>query len=100
MLEFTFEELLYDVDSLKSINNVRNGDGEGDRLPYPGIIINNDTLYMNTIIDGGKIFYTTDGSEPTYNSLEWISPIKIQTDIIKAKLFLGPKKSLTLTVKK
>lgn len=70
------------------------------RLPYPGIIINNDTLYMNTIIDGGKIFYTTDGSEPTYNSLEWISPIKIQTDIIKAKLFLGPKKSLTLTVKK
>lgn len=37
MLEFTFEELLYDVDSLKSINNVRNGDGEGDRLPYPGM---------------------------------------------------------------
>ncbi len=41
------------------------------------IFINEDTVELKNSRLGGKIYYTTDGSEPTLNSLQYNGPIKV-----------------------
>ena len=67
------------------------------RLPFPGLYIDKDGfLFANTPILGGEIHYTTDGKEPTKNSKIWNKPVKCRTNEVKAKLFVGNKKSVTV----
>lgn len=68
------------------------------RLPYPGIRIENDTLYANTPIRGAEIRYTTDGTEPVETSMLWQSPVSCPASTVKAKLFCHDKQSVTVTV--
>ncbi|MFK7906441.1 MAG: CotH kinase family protein [Chitinophagales bacterium] len=54
----------------------------------PGGIYSTLTLEMTTSNRGAKIFYTTDGSIPTPNDLEYSAPISVNsTKIICAKAF-------------
>ena len=69
------------------------------RLPFPGLYIDKDGfLFANTPILGGEIHYTTDGKEPTKNSKIWNKPVKCRTNEVKAKLFVGNKKSVTVSM--
>ena len=69
------------------------------RLPFPGLYIDNDgILFANSSIKGGQIRYTTDGTEPTLHSKLWNKPVKCNSNEIKAKLFVGKKQSVTISI--
>jgi uncharacterized protein len=53
--------------------------------PGAGMIKKGDSVTLTTGTTGAKIYYTTNGSEPTVNSTEYTAPIVINSDItIKA----------------
>jgi hexosaminidase len=66
------------------------------RLSEPGLKIINGQLYANSRIAGATIRFTTDGSEPSRYSTEWITPIPCNAPIIKAKAFYLGKESATV----
>jgi hexosaminidase len=79
------------------------------RIPTPAesgerFINRNDKLQLNSPITDSKIYYTTDNSEPTSNSLEYTSPLIVgDKAIVKAKTFLkngksGPTAQVTFTM--
>jgi hexosaminidase len=57
------------------------------RIPPPGAVVENGQLSANTLFPGLTIRYTTDGSIPTEDSQEYISPIKIIENNIVLKTF-------------
>ena len=57
------------------------------RIPPPGAIITNGTLFANTSYPGLIIRYTTDGSEPEINSPIYSSPIKVNSNQINLRSF-------------
>ena len=65
------------------------------RLPHPGLFVRDGLLYANTPIEGAQIRYTTDGTEPTIDSMLWEAPITCQPAVVKAKLFYRDKQSVT-----
>lgn len=69
------------------------------RLPYPGIRVKDGLLYMNAVLPGAEIRYTTDGSEPMQESRLWESPVPADPGIVKARLFCGNKESVTAVLK-
>jgi len=69
------------------------------RLPHPGLLVKDDTLYANTAIRGAEIRYTMDGSEPTVNSALWEMPMKCDASVVKAGTFYQGKASLPITLK-
>ena len=71
------------------------GEGVNFRLPQPGIRIVEGKLYANSPIPQAEIRYTTDGSEPTAESLRWEAPVDCQASVVKARLFYLGKASLT-----
>jgi hexosaminidase len=56
------------------------------RIPLPGAIIENGQLKANVRFPGLTILYSTDGSEPDLNSIEYINPVKVG-DQIKLRAF-------------
>ncbi|MDR1369761.1 MAG: carbohydate-binding domain-containing protein [Dysgonamonadaceae bacterium] len=69
--------------------------GVNFRVSQPGIILKDNLLYANSAIPGAVIRYTTDGSEPTENSVVWTKPVTCNAGQIKAKAFYLGKKSVT-----
>jgi hexosaminidase len=57
------------------------------RVPCPGIMIKNDTLFANTSFPGLTIRYTTDGSNPGIESPVYLKPLKINFSEIKLITF-------------
>ncbi len=60
--------------------------GYNYRIPLPGAIIENGLLKANVALPGLRIFYTTDGTEPTLKSAEYSAPVKISGPV-KLKAF-------------
>ena len=69
--------------------------GVNFRLPHPGLFVRDGLLYANTPIEGAQIRYTTDGTEPTIDSILWEAPVTCQSTVVKAKLFYRDKQSVT-----
>ena len=69
------------------------------RLPHPGLLVKDGTLYANTAIRGAEIRYTMDGSETTVNSALWEMPVKCDASVVKAGTFYQGKASLPITLK-
>lgn len=69
--------------------------GVNFRLPHPGLSVRDGLLYANTSIAGGQIRYTTDGTEPTADSMLWEAPVACQSAVVKAKLFYKGRQSVT-----
>lgn len=65
------------------------------RVSPPGIIVKDGLLFVNTTNPNAVIRYTTDGSEPTENSVKWQTPIVCDAPQIKAKAFYLGKESVT-----
>lgn len=65
------------------------------RVSPPGIIVKDGLLFVNTTNPNAVIRYTTDGSEPTGNSVKWQTPITCDAPQIKAKAFYLGKESVT-----
>lgn len=65
------------------------------RVSPPGIIVKDGLLFVNTTNPNAVIRYTTDGSEPTENSVKWQTPIACDAPQIKAKAFYLGKESVT-----
>lgn len=65
------------------------------RVPHPGLRIIDGKLYANSSIIDAKIYYTTDGTEPTTESNIWTQPVNCNSKLIKAKTFYLGKKSVT-----
>lgn len=65
------------------------------RVSPPGIMVKDGLLFVNTTNPNAVIRYTTDGSEPTENSVKWQTPIACDAPQIKAKAFYLGKESVT-----
>ena len=65
------------------------------RVSPPGIIVKDGLLFVNATNPNAVIRYTTDGSEPTENSVKWQTPIACDAPQIKAKAFYLGKESVT-----
>lgn len=67
----------------------------------PGIIVEDGMIKMNSPYTYGngtnnRIFYTTDGSEPTMSSAEYTTPVAVgDATEIRAKLYMGNTASVT-----
>ena len=56
--------------------------------------LNNTTVTLSSIDEGAKIYYTTDGTEPTDKSTEYTAPFTLNTTTtVKAVAYLNDKKS-------
>lgn len=56
--------------------------------------LNNTTVTLSSIDEGAKIYYTTDGTEPTDKSTEYKAPFPLNaTTTVKAVSYLNGKKS-------
>ncbi len=64
------------------------------RVSPPGIIVKDGLLFVNSKNPNAVIRYTTDGSEPTENSVKWQTPIACDAPQIKAKAFYLGKESV------
>ena len=65
------------------------------RVAQPGIKVIDGKIYANSTIPSARIYYTTDGSEPTQKSLLWESSVACDAPVIKAKAYFQGKESLT-----
>lgn len=62
--------------------------------PGPGPIVPGEKVTLTTPAEGGSIYYTTDGTEPTVSSALYSTPIPIDRDItIKAIVVAGGEQS-------
>lgn len=69
------------------------------RLPLPGLMVKDGNLYANVAIEGAQIRYTTDGTEPTAQSILWEAPVKCDASVVKARTFYQNKESLPIILK-
>ena len=68
-------------------------EGYNYRLPLPGAVIDYDGLLKANIeFPGLKLRYTTDGSEPTVESNEYVGPVQVDGEV-KIKAFDSTGKS-------
>lgn len=64
-----------------------------------GIVAKGTKVSLTCTKEGGVIFFTTDGSEPTKNSTQYTAPIVINNNVtIKAKAWVGSKSSKVTTL--
>lgn len=63
------------------------------------LVSSGDFITFDQPIENSKIFYTTDGSDPTKNSLQYFSPISVSKEFtIKAKTFLENGRTSPLSI--
>jgi hexosaminidase len=68
------------------------------RLPPPGAVIANGTLHASSEYPGLVIRYTTNGSEPTATSAEYIGPVAVSGPVKLASFDTNGRASRTTTV--
>jgi hexosaminidase len=67
------------------------------RLPAPGAILKDDTLFGNISLPGIDVRYTTDGKDPDITSLKYFAPVKLNSKKIKLRSFSGNERSKIVT---
>jgi len=72
--------------------------GYNYRLAPPGARVDNGRLVVNTAYPGMEVRYTTDGSDPTYDSPLYSEPLDVVSDIIKLSTFDSRGRSSLPTV--
>ncbi len=60
--------------------------GYNYRVPAPGVIVEGNLLKANTELPGLKIYYTTDGTEPTTSSQLYSGPVEVNS-LAKVRAF-------------
>ena len=55
--------------------------GYNYRVPAPGVLVENNLMKANTELPGLKIYYTTDGTEPTTSSHLFSEPVPVNSRI-------------------
>ncbi|WP_276371253.1 family 20 glycosylhydrolase [Chryseolinea sp. H1M3-3] len=68
------------------------------RIPSPGAIVENGKLKANVAYPGLIIRYTTDGTEPTLNSLKYENPVDIKGTILLKSFDASGKASRVVQV--
>lgn len=61
--------------------------GYNYRIPAPGMLVKEDSVYMNTAYPGFEIRYTTDGKEPNGSSPKYDGPFKAEGKTVVARCF-------------
>jgi len=69
------------------------------RVPPPGAIVEDGVLKANVEYPGLKIRYTTDGSEPTGQSMIWKEPVPVSGEVRIKSFDAAGKGSLTVSIK-
>jgi len=69
------------------------------RVPPPGGIVEEGMLKANVEYPGLNIRYTTDGSEPTAQSLLWKEPVPVSGDVRLKAFDAAGKSSHTISIK-
>ncbi len=70
--------------------------GYNFRIGMPGVKVVDGKLVTNTQYPGMLVRYTTDGTEPSYESPIWTAPVAVgDYKVIKAKAYYLGKESLT-----
>ena len=68
------------------------------RIPLPGAIIEKGILMANIEFPGLELRFTTDGSEPTVNSIKYINPINVNREVRMKAFDSSGKSSRTIIV--
>jgi hexosaminidase len=68
------------------------------RVPSPGAIVENGKLKANVEYPGLIIRYTTDGTEPTINSLRYETPVEITGTVLLKCFDVSGKSSRSVHV--
>ncbi len=55
--------------------------GYNYRVPAPGVVVEGNLLKANTELPGLKIYYTTDGTEPTTSSQLYSGPVEVNSRV-------------------
>jgi hexosaminidase len=74
-------------------------DGFNYRVPPPGAIIDNGMLKANTQYPGSDIYFTTDGTNPDENSLKYIQPVKVTSEVKLVSIDKAGKRSRVVKAK-
>lgn len=76
---------------------ILNKRGYDFHIAQPGIIVKDGMLLANAQYRSAEVRYTFDGSEPTFTSPIWTSPVKVPEDckLVKARAFYLGKQSVT-----
>ena len=61
--------------------------GYNYRLAPPGAKVESGRLIANTAYPGMEVRYTTDGSDPTFDSPLYTDPLEIESETIKLSTF-------------
>lgn len=61
--------------------------GYNYRIPAPGILVKEDSVFMNTAYPGFEIRYTTDGAEPNGSSQKYEGPFPATSKMLVARCF-------------
>jgi hexosaminidase len=72
--------------------------GYNYRVPAPGAIIEDGKLKANVEYPGLIIRYTTDGTEPTVNSLQYQNPVNVTGNILLKSFDASGKASRTVEI--
>jgi hexosaminidase len=68
------------------------------RVPPPGGVVEEGLLKANVEYPGLKIRYTTDGSEPTTQSMVWKEPVPVSGEVRLRSFDAAGKGSLTVSI--
>ncbi|WP_373515063.1 family 20 glycosylhydrolase [Persicitalea sp.] len=77
----------------------RFNNGYNYRIPLPGAVVEDGTLKANVAFPGLRIWYTTDGSEPTLKSTEYTTPINVSGEVRLKAFDKAGRSSRTTLVK-
>ena len=83
-----------EIDKASQITNLKKTTVESPVISGTTAFLDNTTVTLTTSDEGAKIYYTTDGTEPTDKSTEYKAPFTLNaTTTVKAVSYLNGKKS-------